>query len=75
MHLGRREPPSIRPFFHDILTPPQLHSEVFMNLMHRCLYLIGINFPGILWFFGRFFVDHPGVCSGNRKKRGTLRGF
>lgn len=57
------------------LTPSHLHSEVVMNLLHRCLNPIGIYTSLILgpcWFF---YKRHLGVRTLSRMKRSTLCGL
>jgi hypothetical protein len=44
-----------------------------MDLMHRPMYLIGINHSEISLFFSHLLEGHPGIYDWKRKERGTFR--
>jgi hypothetical protein len=45
------------------MAPAHFYSEMFLDLLHRRLYSIGINHPRIPWFTGHLFKGHSGVYS------------
>jgi hypothetical protein len=75
LYLRCRNSLPILSFLLDILAPSHFYSDVFVDLMHCCLFPIGIYCSGISWFFSRPLKGHLGICSCNRKKQGTIGGL
>lgn len=75
LNLGCQESFPINALLHSILTPSHFYSEVFMDLMHRHQYQIGVDCSGISWFFVPLPKGHPGIYSCNSKEYGTFRSF
>jgi hypothetical protein len=71
-NIWRRESILIRLTFHDILTTSHLYAEVFVDLLHSAMYLIGINLTGIPGAWDTVVEGYPGICSRDRKERGAL---